>query len=368
MFLLPFGTNNPTRKFPYATVTIIIINLIVYMGGLRSGNYFEFIGNYGFVPGDPELLNLITHQFLHSPMGLHLHLVGNMLFLWLFGNNVEDLMGPAIFVPFYLACGICAGLLHWAFAIMGGSGDIPMIGASGAVFGITGAYFVLFPRSDVRVLLFIFIIPVTSFHLPALFFLGLQFAREIYYGLSSMQAGSGVAHWAHIGGFGFGAGILYLLILMRVIIVQNFDKVKKGEYASMSQEEIFSGRLASANEKKNFSHIPADYRALMLAEPHAVLEPERQMQIGRIVAKAEDYEMAVTAYRKMLEHYPENPLSHRACLNIARIAAFQARDAGTAVAYLRWIIDSETSGQINSEAQMLMRRLYRNNPPPPQQT
>ncbi len=357
MFLLPFGTNNPTRRFPYVTVTIIILNVIVYMGSIRSGNYSEFIGEYGFVPSDPSFLTLITYQFLHSPGFLHLHIVFNMLFLWLFGNNVEDLMGPVAFVPFYLVCGICAGLLHWASTSMGAGADVPMIGASGAVFGITGAYFVLFPRSSVRVILIFIIFPIVSFQLPALFFIGLQFAREVYYGLSTIGAGVGVAHWAHIGGFGFGAGILYLLIATRAVIVPNFDKVKRGEYANISREEKFIGRLATATEKKNFAGIPVEYRALMAAEPHVVLEPEKQMQVARIASKAQDFDMAVTAYRKMLERYPENPLSHRACMDIARIAAFRARDKQTAVSYLQWVINADTTGRIASEARMLLQRI-----------
>jgi membrane associated rhomboid family serine protease len=152
-----------------------------------------------------EWLTLFTSQFLH---GGFLHLAGNMLYLWIFGNNVEDQMGHGRFLLFYLLCGLLANLVQWFFAMDSG---IPSLGASGAIAGVMGAYIFRFP--EVRILT---LVPIGPFPLPlqipAIFYLGLWFLQQAFYGVASLEAptmigmeAGGIAYWAHAGGFLIGA-------------------------------------------------------------------------------------------------------------------------------------------------------------------
>jgi membrane associated rhomboid family serine protease len=153
----------------------------------------------------PAWITLITSQFLH---GGFLHIAGNMLFLWIFGNNVEDKLGHIKFLIFYLTCGVLASLAQWFFSAYS---TVPSLGASGAIAGVMGAYILRFPNAQVLTL-----IPLgfflTTFRIPAVFFLGFWFVQQALYGVASLNApanigmnGGGIAYWAHAGGFVFGA-------------------------------------------------------------------------------------------------------------------------------------------------------------------
>jgi membrane associated rhomboid family serine protease len=166
-------------------------------------------------PGIPEWMTLITSQFLH---GGFLHLAGNMLFLWVFGNNVEDRLGHVKYLIFYLTCGVLAALAQWFFSQ---NSTIPALGASGAIAGVLGAYILRFPRAKILTL-----IPLgfflTTIRVPAYLFLGFWFIQQAFYGIASLQArsnigmeGGGVAYWAHAGGFVFGAILAPLLGLYK---------------------------------------------------------------------------------------------------------------------------------------------------------
>jgi len=208
---LPLRDENPTVRLPYVTVLLIAANVVLFVlqvaapQGLASS-----VTRFGAVPYDivhfraageaggfPPLLTLLTSMFLHGSL---FHLLGNMLYLWIFGNNVEDRLGPFRFVLFYLGSGVAAALTH--ILAQPGS-EIPMIGASGAIAGVLGAYAVLYPRARVRTFVFlIFYIDVIS--IPAAFVLGLWFLAQIL----NVGMGGGVAWFAHIGGF--LAGILFI--------------------------------------------------------------------------------------------------------------------------------------------------------------
>jgi membrane associated rhomboid family serine protease len=219
--VVPLHDNNPTRITPYVTYTLIGINVFVFLHQLTlsSRQLEQFFYTYGVVPreitaslsgGDssqivPQLLTLFTSQFLH---GGFLHIAGNMLFLWVFGNNVEDRLGHIKYLIFYLTCGALAALTQWFFSMQSG---VPAIGASGAIAGVLGAYIIRFPKARILTL-----VPIgfflTTFRIPAVFFLGFWFVQQAFYGIASLQApsnigmeGGGVAYWAHAGGFVFGA-------------------------------------------------------------------------------------------------------------------------------------------------------------------
>jgi membrane associated rhomboid family serine protease len=212
--MFPIRDHNPSGKTPYVTITLIVINVLVFLGCFLSYsetdlNFFYF--QWGFIPArlmaDEGYATILTSMFLH---GGWLHLGGNMLFLWIYGDNLEGEMGPVGFLAFYLACGVAAaGLQAWVDLYS----RIPMIGASGAIAGVMGGYLLLYPRAKVDVL-FIFIIFFRIFAIRAWIVLGLWFAIQLVFGLSTPSDGGGVAYWAHAGGFIAGA-ILTLPIWLR---------------------------------------------------------------------------------------------------------------------------------------------------------
>ena len=209
--MIPIKDDNPARTVPFVTVSLIILNCVIY--------FYQMIlpGEYGVVPYEithfvdvrpeipiPIFFTTITSQFLHGSI---LHLGGNMLYLWIFGNNIEDVMGHLRFLGFYLICGILAAIAH---IILQPASTIPTIGASGAISGVLGAYLIRFPRAKVLVV-FWFVFIIRLIYVPALFVLGFWIIIQIFSGLGSIGTTSGgIAWFAHIGGF--FAGMLLLKI------------------------------------------------------------------------------------------------------------------------------------------------------------
>ena len=215
--MFPLSDENPTYTRPYVTIGLILVNLLcfVYELSLPPDQLDHFFHMAAVVPAEltasfhgqvipqglPEWSTLITSQFLH---GGWLHVLGNMLYLWIFGNNVEDKLGHVKFLIFYLLCGILAGLSQWFFAQ---GSTLPSLGASGAIAGVMGAYIIRFPKASILTLISFFAIRV-----PAYAFLGIWFVQQAFYGVASLGAptnigmeNGGVAYWAHAGGFVFGA-------------------------------------------------------------------------------------------------------------------------------------------------------------------
>ncbi len=209
--MIPLRDVIPSRTFPVFTVTFIVLNSVAFLYELSLPEEAmpSFLVTYGVVPAQLDWRTIVTSMFLH---GGWLHFLGNMLFLWIFGDNVEDRLGHARFVLFYLVCGAAAALAHvW---VNPGS-TVPTIGASGAIAGVLGAYFVLYPHSRVLALVPLFII-WEMIEVPAIIFLGIWFLMQLFSGVGSLasEAGAGtggVAFWAHIAGFVAGiAGVLVL--------------------------------------------------------------------------------------------------------------------------------------------------------------
>lgn len=218
--MIPLHDDNPTDNTPVVTFLFIAACVLVflYQVSLPQDMGQMFVYQFGAVPAvvfgsatlPPEVqavpasMSLVTSMFLH---GGWMHLIGNMLYLWIFGNNIEDVMGHTRFIIFYVLCGILAALAH---AAIDPSSEIPMIGASGAISGVLGAYLLLFPRAQVLVL-----IPLGFFsrimYIPAGFVLGLWFLMQVFSGgLSLGSKGGGVAFFAHVGGFLAGMALIGL--------------------------------------------------------------------------------------------------------------------------------------------------------------
>lgn len=205
----PFHDENPTRNFPLLTILLIGSNIFVFFWEFSyPGQASALFTRYGLVPvrfiNEPiqTYPNIFSAMFLHAGL---MHLAGNMLFFWIFGNNIEDVLGKVRFIAFYLLCGVIAAMSH---VFMDTGSEIPMVGASGAIAGILGAYLVLFPRAKVKTLVFLGIL-VTVIRIPAAFLLIFWMGIQIYSNLASGSEGGGVAWMAHIGGF--VAGMILIL-------------------------------------------------------------------------------------------------------------------------------------------------------------
>jgi membrane associated rhomboid family serine protease len=205
--LIPYKDDNPTRTFSFVTIGLIIFNILVFLGQIASPSGMEKISlSYGAIP--QYILTFENVQPLHpvltifSAMFMHggiLHLAGNMLYLWIFGNNIEDKLGHVRFLVFYIFCGIVSAYAH---AITEPNSLIPMIGASGAISGILGAYLLLFPRAGVYTIIFLgFFIRIVK--IPAFIVIGFWAIIQFANGLLStgLIKEGGVAWFAHIGGF-----------------------------------------------------------------------------------------------------------------------------------------------------------------------
>jgi membrane associated rhomboid family serine protease len=235
--MFPIGDDNPTRRTSYVTYGLIALNVLVFLHQVqldaqvvvspRSGQVLGsgldyFLRDWAVVPVQltatiagapiphlpgvlrepPEFLTLISSQFLH---GGWMHLLGNMLFLWIFGNNVEDKLGRVKFLIFYLTCGVLAALTQWFFGM---NSAVPCLGASGAIAGVMGAYILRFPKVEINT----FIPPFFILPIPAFVYLGIWFLQQALSSISRPMGGQGgVAYWAHAGGFVFGAvlGVMF---------------------------------------------------------------------------------------------------------------------------------------------------------------
>ena len=198
--MIPLRDIIPSRTTPVVTIGLIVLNIIVFLYELSLGRGVDaFMLYYGLVPAAFSWMNVFTSMFLH---GGFLHVAGNMLYLWIFGDNVEDRMGHTRFLVFYLLCGVAAAL---AQTITSPDSVVPMVGASGAIAGVMGAYFVLYPRSRIVTLIPLFFF-FQVVEVPAIFFLGIWFLMQFISGVGSIGAAigrntGGVAFWAHVAGF-----------------------------------------------------------------------------------------------------------------------------------------------------------------------
>ncbi|NLO21811.1 MAG: rhomboid family intramembrane serine protease [Syntrophomonadaceae bacterium] len=214
--MFPLRDSTPSESFPMVTVLLILINLAVFILEIMAGPELlnQLVYVFGLVPAylnEPGTLisyyPLLTSIFLH---GGWMHLIGNMWILWLFGDNIEDHMGSGRFLLFYLVCGLAAGMAHY---YINPQSSIPVVGASGAVAGVMGAYFLMFRHARILT----FVPPFFLFTLPAWVYLGFWVLSQLYCGTADVIAANScgsIAFWAHIGGFGAG------MLLHRIFLIK----------------------------------------------------------------------------------------------------------------------------------------------------
>jgi membrane associated rhomboid family serine protease len=233
--VIPLRDTIPARSYPAVTVLLIAVNVVAFLHEVALGPALEaFIYTYGFIPARFHELTvlapqavvdrfgpIVTSMFLH---GSWFHLVSNMWVLWIFGDNVEDRLGHLRYLPFYLVCGLAAAYAHYWMQPLS---QVPTVGASGAIAGVMGAYFVLFPQARVITLVPILFYPLILF-VPAVTFLGVWFVAQLLNGAfvlagAGMLAG-GVAWWAHAGGFVAGA------LLGPILVRGDYVEWRRDEY------------------------------------------------------------------------------------------------------------------------------------------
>lgn len=217
--MFPLKDDIPTDKFPIVTIALIVINALIFFYSISLGEDFQYlIVKLGAIPYEithqievtpeaafPVNMTLLTAMFLH---GGWLHIIGNMLYLWIFGNNIEDKLGRFKFILFYLLSGIIASMV---FVLTSPNSTVPMVGASGAIAGVLGAYLLKFPHARILTLIFLgFFVRIVR--IPAVYVLGFWFIIQLIYALPSIGSNAGgVAWFAHIGGFVAGMGLFKIM-------------------------------------------------------------------------------------------------------------------------------------------------------------
>ena len=243
----PISDDNPSSSIPYITYFLIGACCFVFSLQYLSQMNPQIFYTYGFIPNsffsEYSSLPIYTSMFLHGGL---FHIAGNMLYLWIFGDNVEDSMGKVKFIIFYLLCGTIAALCQ---GFVDPSSEIPMVGASGAIAGVLGAYLMLFPKANVKCLVFIIII-IQMIRIPAFIVLGFWIVIQFFNIPGSIDADGGTAYFAHIGGF-----------LAGMILIPFFKNknVKLFHEQNSSSWQVFNTRSKEFNFKRNDDDVVLDF-------------------------------------------------------------------------------------------------------------
>jgi len=195
MFILPIDEGRPPRKFPLVNLSLIVLNVYFFLNTATQTSFERIVWQHGFTPAHPHLQDIFSSMFLHGGWA---HLIGNMYFLYVFGNNVEDRLGKRNYLLTYFACGIGAALTQY-FA--NPNSAVPMIGASGAISGVCALYMLMFPWNKMRLQFFFLIFPIFSIPARAFFVVGFWFLEQYFMARLVPVGSGGVAFWAHVGGF-----------------------------------------------------------------------------------------------------------------------------------------------------------------------
>lgn len=353
---LPIGTNRPIRKPTKVVYWLIGINLVVHMvlmtiearspglarditASLWLSATPDAAGGVvavpqGMAPEDYALKpwGFLTYQFLHGGL---LHLLGNMLFLWVFGPNIEDRLGRWFFLAFYLAGGVFAGAVFLFFESSGPT-VTAVVGASGSISALTGAYLVLFPKTSVKVLLFFLLIGV--FYVPAWIFIAFAIFRDLFLqGMNEMGGGGGgVAYMAHIGGYAFGGGVAFLGLWRGIIRREPYDLFTMGRQAR--RRRTFRELTAAQGKRAWSSELATDAKVSRRERPaprDAAKEEALARDRARVTEAVRGGELddAASAYRTLLDTHGDHVVGRDAQLTIANHLNSRGQNADAATAY-----------------------------------
>jgi membrane associated rhomboid family serine protease len=318
--IIPIRTDSPLRSTPWMNWVLITANIIVFL--IQWFNWRESPPG-AIDPRDPQLLHYFTYQFLH---GDGWHIAGNMLFLYIFGNNVNDRMGQWGYLAFYLAGGVFAGIGHVLTSGMGA------IGASGAVAAVTGAYLVLLPRSHITIFYWLFVFFGTV-ELPCMFFILASFFKDFVSGFSA--GGSGIAHTAHLAGYVFGFSVSFALLAVQLLPRDQFDlfalaqrwnrrrqyqdMVRKGydpfragppgtrgaPHPQMDRIQDLRGRIGDLLAEHKVEEAARAYLELHAIDPEQVLARQNQLDVANQLFAQGTHGAAADAYEGFLRFYPK---------------------------------------------------------------
>jgi len=348
--MFPFGTDRALTRPTLVNHLLILTCALVYVVQLllqsispeQGGALESFLTTLELDPRHLTWYGFFTYQFLHGGL---MHLLGNMLFLWVFGPNVEDRLGRVWYLAFYLLGGAAAGAAHTMFE------TAPVIGASGSISAVTGAYLVLFPRTHIRV--FVMFIIIGVFNIPAVWFIGFAMARDLF--MQGLGGGDGVARLAHIGGYLFGAGVSITLLATGLLEREPFDlftlhkqakrrrqfreltskggdpwnntgRVRapiKPEKLSPAEEDRLRarGRVTAALNSGKPEEAARLYKELLGAHPGEVLAHKAQSEIANQFFAMGEYKLAAQAYRRFLQKYGTDPEAPRMGLMLGLVLA-----------------------------------------------
>lgn len=358
--LFPISTDRQTTSTPWITAILIGMNCIVFVHVTRqllyAGPEFrDMLQAYMLNASAPKLVQFVTYQFLHADA---FHLVGNMLFLYIFGRAVEDRLGKVAYLAFYLAAGVFAGVGHCLFEAA------PVIGASGAIAGVSGAYLALFPESRVRFFYCFWFYCTGTFEVSSKLVIAFYFAMNLFSFVVS-SGGAGVAYGAHLAGYIVGFVVGMLLLLVRLVPRSGFDMLAAVEQYRRRRAFVRSQREAdeaiAASHKREFTpeeqishklraqindrfaaHDPAGaariYRDLVRHDPKSVLSRQHQIDVANQLMAERKHDDAALAYQKFLDNNNPDPQRHEVqlilALLLARYLAREEADIARATALL----------------------------------
>jgi membrane associated rhomboid family serine protease len=304
--------------------------------------YDLYVFEHGYKPGAPSLADLLYSLFLHGGL---MHLFGNMLFLWIYGDNVEHRLGRLGFLLWYLVTGIAATLFFALFA----SGSLtPLVGASGAISGVLGFYFLWFPRNVVRLFVFLFPLFMNTVTVPARIVLGIYLVVDnlLPFFLSS-SGGGGVAHGAHIGGFVAGLAIAWVLDRRQVT----------GRPAEYREAEAAPSSLSEAIEAGDFSRAAPAYFALPPEETRRAITPEASLALGNWLAANRHTEAALAVFRRHLRDYPSGPSAAAAHLGLGLVQFEQMGQVASAYQHFLDALDLGPDAQTAERARAALAQI-----------
>jgi membrane associated rhomboid family serine protease len=362
MLLLPIGTDVRPRRPPLGNWALIAANIAMFvLTDMLMGAAGERLKNiYALDAARPELWQYLTYQFMHGDVA---HLLGNMLFLWIFGDAVCDRMGSVCYLIFYLAGGVFAGV------VFAGSADNPMIGASGAIAGVTTAFLVLFPRVHVTMLFWLFLF-LTTFQIPAMILIVFKIILWDNVLAPAMDRGltSNVAYSAHLGGYAFGFLVALLMLVVRALPRNQFDAlalwgrwrrrsgyvdgIPRGgpgarlidvrEMASRPLEALQLTPIEALREQiveritdRDMAEAARLHGELLTLDPAQVLPRNAQLELANFLAHQQRHDAAAAAYEGFLAAYPAAPDAHQVRLLLGLIYNRYLRAPERAVAHLR---------------------------------
>lgn len=349
MVSLPLGMEQPDRQDPAFGAYIEMVeeslppNVPLRAVVEQMSAYDLFVFEHGYKPGAPQLSDLLFSLFLHGGL---LHLAGNMLFLWIYGDNVEHRLGRFNFLVWYLATGVAATLF---FALFAAGSMTPLVGASGAISGVLGFYFLWFPRNVVRMFVFLFPIFVNVVAIPARIVLGFYLVIDnlLPFFLSS-SGGGGVAHGAHIGGF--LAGLVAALVLDR-----REATAQPPEYRGVKKEE--AATLSDAIEAGDFAAAAQAYFALPVERTHRALTPKASLALGNWLAANDHPDAAIAVFRRHLRDHPSGPGAAAAHLGLGLVQLEQMGQPASAYQHFLDVLDLDPDDATASRARAALARI-----------